>query len=52
MAHVTNFIPKLPIFSNLRRITSCPIFSPSNPLLGTKTHLCPSKMPSKTLLFF
>ena len=33
MAHVTNFVPKLPIFSNLCRMMSCPILSPS---LGTE----------------
>ena len=38
MAHITNFAAKLPIFSNLRRMMPCPIFSPSNPLLGPKTH--------------
>ena len=38
MAHVTNFVDKLPIFNNLRRMMPCPIFSPSNPLLGPKTH--------------
>ena len=38
MAHATNFVPKLPICSSLRRIMSCPIFRPSNPLLGPKTH--------------
>ena len=38
MAHATNFVRKLPIFSNLHRMMSCPIFSPSYPLLGLKTH--------------
>ena len=29
-AQVTNFVPKLPIFSNLHGMMSCPIFNPSN----------------------
>ena len=43
MAHVTNFVPKLPIFSSLSRMMSCPIFRPSNRLIGPDTHPYPSK---------
>ena len=43
MAHNTNFVPKLPMFSNLRWMMPCPTFCPSKPLLGPKTHPCPFK---------
>ena len=46
MSHITNFVPKMPIFSNLGRSLSslmpCPSFSPSNPSVApttTPTHL-------------
>ena len=48
MAGVTNFVPKLHIFSNLRRMMSCSIFRPSNPLLGPKPH--PSHLPKHFFL--
>ena len=38
MAPITNFVPDLPVFSNLHWMMSCPVFSPSDPLLGPKTH--------------
>ena len=44
MAHATNFVPKLPIFSNLHGMVSCPIFSPTNSLPGPKIHPYPSKL--------
>ena len=47
MAQVTNFVPKLPILSNLRRMMLCPLFSPSNPLLGPKTYPYPLKYLTK-----
>ena len=41
--HVTNFVSKLPVFGCLGRslssVMSSPIFSPSNPFVGPKTHL-------------
>ena len=40
MAHVTNFVPKLPIFSclgsNLSSVMLSPISGPSNPFVGPK----------------
>ena len=51
MAHVTNFVPKLPIFSNLHRMVSCPIFRPSNPLIGPKTQPWPPKYLPKPVFF-
>ena len=51
MAHITNFVPKLPIFSNLHRMMSCPIFSLSNPLLGPKTHPYPSEYIPRHVFF-
>ena len=46
MAHITNFVPKLPICSNL-----C-IFCPSNPLLGPKIDPYPSEyLPKHVFLF-
>ena len=51
MAQVTNFVPKLSIFRNLRRRMSYPIFGPSNPLLGPETHPYPSKYLTKHVFF-
>ena len=51
MAHVTNFVPKLPILSNLHRMVSCPIFRPSNPLIGPKTQPYPPKYLPKPVFF-
>ena len=42
MAHITNFVPKLPNLSSLGRMMSCRIFRPSNPLLGPNTNPYPS----------
>ena len=51
MAHITHFVPMLPIVSNLRTMMSCPIFSTSKPLLGPKTHPYPSKYLRKHVFF-
>ena len=55
MARITNFVPEMPIFSNLGRTLSSvmayPTFSPSNPLIGPKTHRYPSKYFPKHVFF-
>ena len=45
MAHLTNFVPKLPTFNSLGEMMSCTIFTihTLNPLIGSQTHTHPSK---------
>ena len=55
MPHLTNFVHKLPIFSILGAcsslVMSYPIFNPSNPLVGPKTHPYPSKYLPQRVFF-
>ena len=52
MAHVTNSVPNWPILNNLRRMMSCPIFSPSSLLLGPPNPPLPILIAAKTCIFF
>ena len=52
MAQVANFVSKLTIFSNMRRLMSSRIFCPSNTLLVPETCPYSSKYLPKHVFFF